>query len=600
MAEKKQTSAGRLHYWQGRYEQAKIAFASQRAAMTRRAQYYLGGHEVLDTAGVPTRRGTGNVRNIVYELVESQVDSSVPAPRVTALHPEDKALAANLEAFLRYEAARLDLRSLNDLHERMTPVQGAAWALVEWDSRAGTHCAAGDVRVTPLHPRQVTPQPGVAELADMDYIFVTTAQTRAAVQARFGVDVSAAGETEPEVRDPAGDPARGDGTAGPAPADELVTQVDCYYRSDAAPGAIGRISWADGVLLADEPDYQGRRLEVCAVCGRPRARGEKKCPDCGGKRFLHRAMPCHRPGCFPLVLRRNISRYGCLLGMSDVDVIADQQEAIKKFGAKIDEKILKGGSYVTLPAGRGVETSDRELKIIRVRDAAEKALIGVVNVQPDIARDQTQLEQNYTWAKSALGITDAYQGKYDASAQSGTAKQFSASQSAGRLQSKRSMKAVFYSRLYELIFRWLLAYADGPIPYAARGTDGQETWAHFDPAAFVRRDAAGQLYWNDEFLFSVDESASLASNRETLWNMADLKFQAGAFGPVGELASAEILWTWLEATGYPGAGSVHRAILARMQAEGLHAGTAGGAGLAAGQNAAGGALARAALPDGDL
>ena len=99
--------------------------------------------------------------------------------------------------------------------------------------------------------------------------------------------------------------------------------------------------------------------------------------------------------------------------------------------------------------------------------------------------------------------------------------------------------------------RHLLAYARQPVPYTAKTPDGQVRYAHFDPYDFLRRDAAGRLYWNDEFLFTVDPSATLAANREVLWNMIDLKYQAGAFGPVSDPRSQLRLWTLLAAAEYP-------------------------------------------------
>ena len=62
--------------------------------------------------------------SIVYELIESQVDATIPMPRVEAIHPEDEELACRLEDFLRSEAKRLDFTQLNDLQERTVPIQG--------------------------------------------------------------------------------------------------------------------------------------------------------------------------------------------------------------------------------------------------------------------------------------------------------------------------------------------------------------------------------------------------------------------------------------------------------------------------------------------
>ena len=90
------------------------------------------------------------------------------------------------------------------------------------------------------------------------------------------------------------------------------------------------------------------------------------------------------------------------------------------------------------------------------------------------------LESNYNWAKSTLGINDSFQGKYDASATSGSAKQFAAQQAAGRLQSKREMKNQAYARLYKLLFKYMLAYADQPYPMTYTAVGGEQTFAHFN------------------------------------------------------------------------------------------------------------------------
>ena len=585
--EKSAAGARRRQLWQQRLAAARAAYADTLANMDRWEALYNGSRRLTDADGRPAR-DSSNVRNIAYELVESQVDSTLPLPRVEAIHAEDTELARSIEAVLRHQIQLRGLADLNDLQERTVPIQGGSFWLVEWDPRGGGHCTLGQLAITPLHPRQVIPQPGVCEIDKMDYLFVQMAQTKQSIFKRYGVDVTACGEQTPDLRG-----------EGEPPREELVTQNIAFYRNRR--GGVGMFSWVEDVTLEDLEDYQARRRAVCADCGAEAEPGTEWCPVCGGRMETgpvdwqtapadivppgperERAVlladgtpalgedglpltqwvaaapqaPCYRPGVFPVVLRRNVSRSGSLLGGSDVEVIRDQQDAIKKMGAKIDEKILKGGSYVTLPEGVRIETTDRELKIIRVRTPAEKALIGVVNVQPDVSKEMTALEQNYQWAKSTLGITDAYQGKYDSSAISGTAKQFSANQAAGRLQSKRDQKNQAYARLYELMFRYLLAYADQPVPYAERLADGSQRFAHFDRWAFLKQDAAGEWYWNDEFLFSVDPSATQASNRSVLWQQLDDKYRAGAFGPASDAASRRLYWTMLARTDFPHAQEV--------------------------------------------
>ena len=571
----------RLTKWQEKYETAKTKYAETLNTMEEYEKYYEGGREVK---GNPSKNGyakklASNVRNIVYELIESQVDSSIPMPKVTPIHKEDLPQAKIIEEFLKNEIKLLDLAELNDMQERTTPVQGGAFMLTEWDNTKGYHCTVGDLEVTDVHPRQMIPQPGVTDIDKMDYFFIRTAQTKEFVKRRFNKDVSKEEETDTELRD---------GVA----TEDIVTVITCYYKNK--DNSIGLYRWCGDVELENIEDYQARHLTVCKECGRPKV-GDV-C-ECGSKKFETRKddmdlvtlyqnnqvgvnpmtgqpifeetaieveIPYYKPSVFPLVLRKNISKGRSLLGFSDVLVISDQQDAVKKYGSKIDEKLLKGGSYVTLPEGLGVETTDEELKIIRVENPNQKALIDVITVQADTGQDRIVLEENYQWAKSALGITDSFQGKYDASALSGTAKQYSINQAAGRLESKRIMKNRAYSKLYELLFKFALAYADDPIPITLTGMDGEVEFAHFDKRDFLKLDANNEWYWNDEFIFDVDPTSTLLTNREAMWNQADLKLQSGAFGQLGDLETNYLYWLEQERNGYPNAGEIKKNIEERL------------------------------------
>ena len=559
----------KLKKWQGKFENAKSKYQDELDRMEIQKKYYIGDRHVKGnpnkTSGYASKLSI-NVRNIVYELIESQIDSSIPMPKVTAIHEEDKDKAKIIEDFIKNEMKSLNFNILNDLQERLTPMLGGDFLLVEWNNQKGYHCTIGDLDVSNIHPKQVIPQPGITEIDKMDYIFIRTSQTKDYVKRRFGKDVSEEEETDNDIREG-------------VTSDDIVTVVTAYYKNEK--GGIGLFRWCGDVVLEDMEDYQARRIEVCKECGAPKT-GDV-CEKCGSKRFEVRTddmetvrfveneiemeiqIPYYKPDQFPLVLRKNISVYDKLLGCSDVDVIEDQQDTIKKLGSKINEKLLKGGSFVTLPSDVGVDTTDEELKIIRIDNPAQKALIDVITAQADIGQDRTMLEMNYQWAKSALGITDSYQGKYDSSATSGTAKQYSINQAAGRLESKRVMKNQAYAQLYELMFKFALAYADQPIPINSQGKDGVQVFAHFDKMDFLKMDAAGQYYWNDEFIFDTDPTSTLLTNREAMWNQADLKLQSGAFGPISELETNYLYWLEQERNGYPNAGEIKKEIERRME-----------------------------------
>lgn len=573
----------KLVKWQGKYEVAKSKYSDALSMMETNEKYYEGDRHVTGNpnSNRPSTKQAINVRNICYELVESQVDTSIPMPKVTAIHEEDMELAKKIEHFLENEIRILGFKELNDLQERIVPVQGGDFFLVEWDNNKGYHCNIGDLEVTTEHPRNVIPQPGVTDINKMDYIFTRSSQTKEYIKRRFNKDVEDEEETDKEIRN---------GVAS----DDIVTLVTAYYKNEK--GGIGLFRWCGDVVLEDLEDYQARQKEVCEKCGRTKVNGEDTC-ECGSKKFKKEEdsvekiklykditeidvttgemvntqkeeeveVPYYKPSEFPLILRKNISRDKHLLGSSDITAIADQQETIKKLGSKITEKLLKGGSYVTLPNGKGVETTDEEFKIIRIDNPAEKNLIDVITVQADCGQDRVVLEENYSWAKSTLGITDSFQGKYDSSALSGTAKQYSINQAAGRLESKRVMKNEAYSKLYEMMFKFALAYADQPIPISMQDTDGQMVYAHFDKKDFLKIDDAETFYWNDEFIFETDPTSTLLVNREAMWNQADMKLQSGAFGQLGDLETNYLYWLEQERNSYPHAGEIKSIIEQRLQ-----------------------------------
>ena len=562
--------------WRSKLETARIAYGSTLSEIKKNQSIYEGTREVN---GNPNTNASAkslaiNVRNIAYELIESQVDSSVPMPKVTALHEGDEHLARSIERALVNKVKLLKLSILNDQMERTVPVQGGDFFLVEWDNSMGFHANYGDVNVMEIGPRQVIPQPGVSDIEDMDYIFVQTAHTKQFVKDKFGVDVEDASEEYKDIR----------GAEGDSSLDtDIVTVNTVYYKNK---GKIGRFVWVDDYTLEDLEDYQARITRKCKECGY--VTDEKVCPECGSKKFeetLDELQEVHiptvqevidpmtgqpiqiqteevitleyyKPNCFPLIVRKNVSKTNSLLGFSDVKVIEDQQDLIKKVGSKATEKTLKGGSIVTLPRNVKVETTDKELKIARLDDPQQKAMIDVLNMQVNISQDMQMIAKAYEDARSTLGITDAFQGKYDPSAVSGTAKQYSINQAAGRLESKRVMKNDAYAKLYELMFKFWLAYADDPLPITGSGVNGEQDFDIMDKADFIKQDAAGEYYWNDEFLFETDPTSTMMANREAMWQQIDMKLQSGAFGQLGSLETMRLYWSLMEKNHYPNAGDV--------------------------------------------
>ena len=250
-------------------------------------------------------------------------------------------------------------------------------------------------------------------------------------------------------------------------------------------------------------------------------------------------------------LQKNVSAYGRFLGESDLDKIADQQRTANRIESKIIDKLLKSGSYITLPDDAGIRVDTEDMKVIRPGSHQNKELIGVYDLQGNIQQDLVYLAQVYEEARQAIGITDSFLGRRDATATSGRAKEFAAAQAAGRMESKRVMKQAAYAALYEAIFRFRLAYAEEPRPVVSADLSGGTVYSSFNRYDFLERDAAGDWCWNDRFLFSCDASAPLAGHREALWQETRMNLQTGAFGDPGELDTLILFWTKMRGLHYP-------------------------------------------------
>ena len=601
----------KLDEWKDKYQKSKEAYADQLNRMHNQDRLYNGDaftRRSKNKGGGDSTKQSENVRNIVYELLETETDPSIPMPKVTAIHEEDQEQAQIIEQMLLNEIRLLRFKEMNDISERTTIVQGGDWYHAEWDSRKNSHCTTGGLEINERDPQMVIPQASITDATKLDYVFIQISMTKDAVKRAYGIDVSEEINTEAVNKEEIND--------------ELVTVIKTYYRGE--DGEIGIFTWCGDTVLEDMENYQARRLTRCKKCGRIK---EGNVCECGSKSFEttieeyeeveedivtlsykrdaegnlepitipayeefevpmtdeegnpvlengmpkmevrreHKKIPYYKPNVFPLVLRRNVSKARSLMGVSDAAVIEDQQDAIKKYGSKLQEKILKGGSIVTIPQNLKIETTDEELKVVRVDNANDISMIGVHNLVSDISYDRIAMNDNYEAARSTLGITDAYQGKYDASAVSGTAKQYSINQAAGRMESKRIMKQEAYCRLYEIMFKFMLAYADQPVPLSTKKPDGSNEFSHFNRYEFLKVDASGELYWNDEFIFEVDPTSTIMMNREAMWQQIDLKYQSGAFGPIGDLQTLLNYWTFMEESDYPNASKVRARITEQIQ-----------------------------------
>ena len=613
----------KLRLWQERLQAAENAIEGERARMKKREKLYEGDHTIYGAGGRAQAGADGvseatHVRNVCFEMIETQIDSTIPSPKVTAVRPEDEELADIVENLLRDVMDRLPMERINDEGERISPVQGGHGLLVDWLDSVSGRDWLGDLRVQLIHPRCIVPQAGVYQVADMDWVFLKTPQTRRQIRVNYGVELEGENESDPEAR------RLGD---GPDTTEEIVTMVTAYYRNKS--GGIGRLRWVNDTVLEDLDDCQVRRIHRCKACG---AVGDgRKCSYCGSTKFetdteedevlteditlrdgtvipamsmvrdelgqpvleeltegrdvlpqlrasggpavrhtrLVQAptrIPYYTPDVYPLVVRKNVSLPGRFFGGSDIDAIADQQNTLNKLSTKINAKVLGGGSFTTVPESGGVFIDDRDNRILRVKSAAQMEMIRTYNTQVDVSADLALRAQIYEEARQTIGVTDSMQGRKDPTATSAVAKEFSAQQAAGRLESKRVMKQAMYQDLFEAIFKFFLAYCDEPRSIRRTNEHGDVSYQVFDRHDFLYQDEAGEWRYNTDFLFSCDSAAPLATDRQSLWKEARMNLQQGAMGPVNEVTTLIRFWTQMEKLHYPMAGDMKKSLEEQLAA----------------------------------
>lgn len=586
----------KLSFFQDLYNEARSHSDGLYEKLTQHLEQYKGSRKI-DGSEVEASQ----VRNITYELVESQITSYLPNPSVSPKMWSEKneRNAKSIETLLRNKRDELPFEKLNDMDERFNPIYGGSVWFIEWDNSITTHNTVGDIKISCLSPTRFTGQPSIYDVKDMEYCFIQFETTKEEIMRKYGVSLAVAEDTE---NDDDSD-------------DKTATLYVCYYKNDK--DKVCQYIWSGETELSDIEDYYARKRYACKNCGKRKElctcdkpkyelldeeyeeithnivrsdgsiipaesevikdgqvvmqtvkqqatteQGELIFDDESGinlpmlidvqvPQTEPTKLPFYTPNILPIVIRKNTSEEDSLLGQSDCEFIRPQQQAINKIESRISEKLIGAGVYPIVPEDLNIELDNSIFKkVFRARQSNFK-LFGKLDLQVDISRDIAQSERLYDQAKRILGITDSFQGQYDASAQSGKAKQIQVQQAAGRLDSKRQMKNAAYAEIDEIIFQYYLAYADEPRPATYKDAQGRTQNRMFNRYDFIERDEAGEWYYNDEYLFSADASIDVDKQRELIWEENRKNFQQGAYGNPQLPQSLLIFWQNMEQAHYP-------------------------------------------------
>lgn len=529
---------------------------------------YLGTLNALDRdTGKESKRKSISLRKMIYELIESTVDNSIPMPRLSPRRKEDLPLVDVTENYLKFEIDRMLTEQENDRSERATYIDGTSWYKICWDSLDNTYERSGDLRVECLLADQFIPEPGCTDYRIMNYGFERSEMSLSRIYDlyhRLIIPINTGNNTT-EV-------------------------ISYYYRNEN--GVIGRFMYASQSrqVIAWDDDWQIRKLRKCTACGTVNPIGDV-CRNCGNTHFHYEnatteileedlqllrnpyaegetddptnnaevvtfleagtEVPFYQIRQLPFVPRPAVSSLETIYGISEVGILLEMQDSVNKILTKVEDKILKSGTVVTKPQKMKMNSEDETFKIMGVRTTEEAQMVQSKQVLADVSQDIAAAQLFYESARASSGVTQAYQGQTDSTATSGKAKEISALQSAGRLESLRVMKSAAFAGVYELMFKYLLAFSDETRRFVKVLPNGQKEEMLWNKYMFLRKDKWGNLYYADDFAFSTDPAATLSNNRVQMWQEALQQFTMGTFGNPQDPRVLELYWNIMDEMQYP-------------------------------------------------
>lgn len=549
------SKSGRLAYFSDLYENAKNRYAPMLDEFEQHMRQYRGSDEI---DGSPQRATT--VRNITYEIIESQISSDIPSPKTDAACYSERRdrNARSIERLLSSVRDKLPYEVMNDMDERYTYVYGGSVWYAEWDNNMKIGKEVGGVRLYCLPPRDFIPQPSICAVEDMEYCFLRFTTTASEVMRRYGISRAEASMLDLD-----------DGEERLSDEGSTATVIIAFYKDE--DGEIGKFIFSGSVTLLDMPCAYRRKVVRCDVCGEmlDECRCGKSRPSIRDEIYEHAVtvqselnyrsgeatadIPYYTPKRFPIVIRKNTSGDGQLFGQSDCRYIRPEQQAINKIESRILQKLLRSGITPIVPEDATVSVNNSVFgQVIKLKPGESMAQYGKVDTTPDISQDIVEAERLYDHAKRALGISDALQGMDTAGNESGYSRQLKISQATGRLESKRKMKYTAYADLDRIIFELYLAFADEPRALVYKDAYGRIHNAEFNRHDFIEYDVkSGKLYYDDGYLFSVDLNGGAEYQREALWERNLENLRAGTLGDPESPITLLRYWQCQERAHYP-------------------------------------------------
>lgn len=562
-----------LEYWQKKYFAARQNYDvsrcnSKNVILWRNA--YEGNFNKLNDDGTISNIRVNAIRKLCYELVQSKLNANIPAPKMSPRYHADLVPVNSTEKLIRHEIDRMMSEEINDESEHFCLIDGFVWLKVSWNPFDNTHERSGNPEVTVCPVDTVFPQPGVKDLKKMEYIFELSALTVSQCYDLYGRYI------QPNINE------------------DVINVVNCYFLNKDR--YLGKFSWCEdsGQVLCNELEWGIRKRRECKECT-AQVNISDTCPVCGSTNFVYKSVkdeilkqdlsfvtnpyrtgksqdtnddmqqidsqmtipagtkiPHYLIRQLPFVPYRRVNVPNSIYGIGEIELTFENQDLVNKMLNKASSKIGKSRTYVTKLRDSNINDKNSEVSYVEVESYRDGSAIQVKQVMADIQQEISTAQVLYDIAKSTVGVTNTDQGKQDYTAMSGKAKQLQMAASAQVNSAPNSLRNLAFSNLYELIFKFLLAYSDEDRSFVSLLPDGsprEEIWSKY---MFLAQDKYGEYYYRDDFAFSVDTATEITEDRAAMWQLIDNDYINGTMGTAIDPLRANLMyWQMKDQYGYP-------------------------------------------------
>ena len=512
-----------------------------------------------------------NVVNISYQIIESQIDTTIPMPRVDAYEEKQVGKAKIPEGQLTELAQSAEMKIINSENERICKKNSMAYFKVSYDANFSRHSSLGKIVIDNPHPMNVIPQPNVYDIDAMDYIYHIENRTIDDIVREFGEKYRKPLENEGEQWSNVDnffldmDNVKESGNTT-----DKVSLVECWYKDN--DGDICLITFVNDIILRFEPtifikddlvsvdsdnkpikredtdepveEYLREEILVEEVEEEFEEGVEVQIPIKAETVYVEP----HIIRRFPFIPWYNVREEKNFRGISDIYIIKDQQEAIKKILSIQQEKLIKGTTKIFVRKNSNIlkQVTDAVGQIIETDNPLQD--INVVDLKTQDNAYLTFYNLMQSAAQTSTGVSEIYTGNIGNTELSGAAIDKLSSNTSQRLQPKRLEKEIAYIQLYNLVYEFMIAFYDDKIPYRYEGDTGKK-YGYFDKSKMMSKDITGQYYYPDMYI-TVDSGVS-----------KDRPFILQFIQQAGDRLDNIDYWTLAEKSGIPGASEVKQRLI---------------------------------------